>query len=102
MGLKLGPLSFMSTVEELLERKSSGYGLQSGEFGRRDPLGWPRGTLYPQNLALTSPTSGCRSVGIVRSRTKATEFFVLFLHKGTHNLCSFIQQSRHSFLTGLS
>jgi hypothetical protein len=30
--------------------------------------------LYPQNLALTSPTGGGRSVGIVRSRTKATEF----------------------------
>jgi len=30
--------------------------------------------LYPQNLALTSPTGGDRSVGIVRSRTKATEF----------------------------
>jgi hypothetical protein len=30
--------------------------------------------MYPQKLALTSPTSGGRSVGIVRSRTKATEF----------------------------
>jgi hypothetical protein len=30
--------------------------------------------LYPQTLALSSPTSGGRSVGIVRSRTKATEF----------------------------
>ena len=28
-----------------------------------------------QKLALTSPTGGGRSVGIVRSRTKATEFF---------------------------
>jgi hypothetical protein len=31
--------------------------------------------LYPQKLALTSPTSGGLSVGVVRSRTKATEFF---------------------------
>ena len=31
--------------------------------------------LYPQKLALTSPTGGGRSVGIVRSRTKAKEFF---------------------------
>jgi len=30
--------------------------------------------FYPQKLALTSPTGGGRSVGIVRSRTKATEF----------------------------
>jgi len=34
--------------------------------------------LYTQKLALTSPTGGGRSVGIVRVRTKATEFlFVL-------------------------
>jgi len=33
--------------------------------------------LYPQNLALTSPTGGGRSVGIVRVRTKATEFLKL-------------------------
>ena len=30
--------------------------------------------LYPQKLALTSPTGGGCSVGMVRSRTKATEF----------------------------
>jgi hypothetical protein len=38
--------------------------------------------LYPQKLALTSPTGGGRSVGIVRVRTKATEFclFVLRYH----------------------
>jgi hypothetical protein len=29
--------------------------------------------FYPLKLALTSPTSGCRSVGVVRTRTKATE-----------------------------
>jgi len=34
--------------------------------------------LYPQKLALTSPTGGGRSVGIVRVRTKATEFVCLF------------------------
>ena len=32
--------------------------------------------LYPQKLALTSPTGGGRSVGIVRSRTKATESYL--------------------------
>jgi hypothetical protein len=37
-------------------------------------LRWPRDNLYPQKLALTSPTSGGRSVGKVRLRTKATEF----------------------------
>jgi hypothetical protein len=39
----------------------------------RDPSRWPRGTLYPQQLALTSPKSGVRSFGTVRSRTQATE-----------------------------
>jgi hypothetical protein len=42
-----------------------------------DPLRWPRDTLYPQKLALTSPTCGGRSVGIVRLRNKATEFFLV-------------------------
>jgi hypothetical protein len=32
--------------------------------------------LYPQKLALTSRTSGSRSVGIIRSQSKATELFV--------------------------
>ena len=45
--------------------------------GRGDLLRWPRDTLYQQKLALTSPTGGGRSVGIVRSRIKATEFYVL-------------------------
>src|SRR5215469_10945374 len=35
--------------------------------------------LYPQKLALTSPTGGGHSVGIVRSRTKATEFSLSLL-----------------------
>jgi hypothetical protein len=47
--------------------------------GRGDSLRWPRDTLYPLKLALTSSTSGGRSVGIVRWRTKAPEF-VLSLH----------------------
>ena len=34
--------------------------------------------LYPQKLALTSPTGGGRSVGMVRLRTKATEFSLVF------------------------
>jgi hypothetical protein len=64
----------VSTLEELLGRKSSGSGLEIREYGNRDPSRWPRGTLYPQKLALTSSTSGGRSVGIVRSRTQITEF----------------------------
>jgi hypothetical protein len=74
VSLERGPLSLVSTIDELLGRKSSGSGLENREYGRRDPSHWPRGTLYPQKLALTSPASGGRSVGIVSSRTQATVF----------------------------
>jgi hypothetical protein len=70
VGLERGPLILVRITEELLEWKSSGSGLENRINGRRDPLSWPRDTLYPQKLTLTSPTSGGRSVGIVRLRTK--------------------------------
>jgi hypothetical protein len=68
----------VSAIEELLERKSSGPGLETREYGRRDPSRWPRSNLYPQNLALTSSTSGGRSVGRVRLRTQATECVLFY------------------------
>jgi hypothetical protein len=37
VGLERGPLRLVSTTEELLGRKSSGSGLEKGEYGRRDP-----------------------------------------------------------------
>jgi hypothetical protein len=37
VGVERGPLSLMSTVEELLGRNSSGCGLESREYGRKDP-----------------------------------------------------------------
>jgi hypothetical protein len=37
VGLERGPLSLVSTIVELLGRKSSGCGLESREYGRRDP-----------------------------------------------------------------
>jgi hypothetical protein len=51
-------------------------GLESREYGRKDSSRWLRLSLslYPQKLELTSPTIGCLPVGIVRSRTQATEF----------------------------
>jgi hypothetical protein len=74
VGLERGPLSLVSTIKELLGRKRSGSGLENREYGRRVSSRWPRGILYPQNLAITSLTWGGSSVGIVRSRTQATEF----------------------------
>jgi hypothetical protein len=74
VGLERGSLSLVSTTEELLGRESEGSGLESREYGHRDSLCWPLNTLYQQKMALTSPTSGGRSVGIVLSQTQATEF----------------------------
>jgi hypothetical protein len=79
VGLERGPLSLVSTIEELLGRNSSSTGLENREYGRGGPLRWPRNTLYPQKLTLTLPICGGRSVGIVRLRTKTTEF-VLYMY----------------------
>jgi hypothetical protein len=35
MGLERGPLSLVNTIEEVLERKSSGSGLDIRDYGRR-------------------------------------------------------------------
>jgi hypothetical protein len=77
VGLEQGLLSLVSTIEELLDRKSSSSGLENREYGCRDTSHWPCGTIYPQKLALTSLTSGSHSVSSVRSRTHATEFSFL-------------------------
>jgi hypothetical protein len=79
VGLERGPVSLVSTTEELLGRKCSGSGKENREFGRRDPSLLPRDTLCPQKLALTSPKSSCSSVGIVRSRAKATVLLLLLV-----------------------
>jgi hypothetical protein len=78
-------------------QKSSGSCLENREYGRRDPSHWPRGTLYPQKLAITSPTSGGRSVGIVRSRTQTMEFvfvssvnrLVLVIERSAYSIAGF-------------
>jgi hypothetical protein len=88
VGLEWGPLSLVSTIEELLGRNSSGSGLENREYGHGDPLRWPRDTFYPQKLAQTSPTSGGRSVGTVRLRTKATEFFSMVKDSRTQSTVS--------------
>jgi hypothetical protein len=43
-----------------------------------DSLRWPRDILYPLKLALTSPTSGGRSVCIVHCRTTAPGIFLYY------------------------
>jgi len=46
--------------------------------------------LYPQKLAPTSPTGGGRSVGIVRVRTKATEFSLVLVPKFVPLFCNYL------------
>jgi hypothetical protein len=77
--LERDALSLVSTIEELLERKSSGSGLEDWEYGRRDPSHWPRGS-HSRKSWLTAATSGVRSVGTVCSRIQNTEIsLVLFI-----------------------
>jgi hypothetical protein len=73
VGLERGPLRLVSPTEELLERKSSDSGLENRNYGLGICCADHATPLYPQKLALTSPTSGDRSASIVRSQTKATE-----------------------------
>jgi hypothetical protein len=77
VGLERGPLSLMRITEELLERKIAASVYKTEINGRGDSLGWPRNTLYPLKLALSSPTSGGRLVGVVRWRTETPEFVVV-------------------------
>jgi hypothetical protein len=72
-------LQTLDTTEDLLGRNSSGSGLENREYGSEDPLRWPHYTLYSQKLALASPTSGGRSVDIVRPRIKATKLLFILL-----------------------
>jgi hypothetical protein len=62
VSLERGPFSVVSATEELLRKNSSSI--------RHTDYATPH---YEQKLALTSPTSGGPSVGIIRSRTEATE-----------------------------
>ena len=61
--------------------------------GRGDPYADHVTPLYPQKLALTSPTGDGRTVDIVRSRTKATKFFSL-LFSATAITSRIISQKR--------
>jgi hypothetical protein len=45
VALERGPLSLVSTVEELLGGKSSGFGPETREYGRGDPLCWAHDSL---------------------------------------------------------
>jgi hypothetical protein len=62
VGLERGPLSLVSTTEELLERKSSGSGLENRKYGHRDPPRRPRDTFLSVKVG-TNFTDKRRSLG---------------------------------------
>jgi hypothetical protein len=64
----------LENLQKILSEQEMKFGLEVREYCRGDLSRLPRNSLYAQKLALTSSTSDCRSVGIVRSRTKAMEF----------------------------
>jgi hypothetical protein len=74
MGLERGPLGLVSTTDELLRRKVAApvYKTENTAVGIRHADHVATSTL--KKLAITSPTSGGRSVSIVRSRTQTMEF----------------------------
>jgi hypothetical protein len=73
VGLEWGPLSLMSTTEELLGRESSGSGVETENTAVRIRHADHVTPSIRRDLALTLPTSGSSSVGIVRSLIQATE-----------------------------
>jgi hypothetical protein len=72
VGLERGPLSLVSTIEELLGRNSSGSGLETeitvAGIRRIDHTT----LLYPQKLVLTSPTNAGFSLVITKVKFKVT------------------------------
>jgi hypothetical protein len=74
VGLERGPLSLETTTEELLGRKSSGSGLESLEYGRRDP---PR-LLRDTTLSAKVGTSFVDNRAVAR-RTQTTELFIIII-----------------------
>jgi hypothetical protein len=77
--MEWGPISLVSAIEELLERKSNGSSLENRYYGHRGSVALTkRHPSIRKKLALTLLTSGSHSVGIVCSWTKAMELYVCY------------------------
>jgi hypothetical protein len=80
VGLERGPLGLVTVTEELLQWKSSGSESRKSRLTAVGIRCADHATLSIRKmLALTSPTGGGRSVGIVRLLTKATEFSLVLV-----------------------
>jgi hypothetical protein len=87
VGLEQGPLSLVSTIEELLERKISGFSLEIRECGRRD-VTLTTWTIYRQND--TNFAEKLRSLGRYSS-----------LADSGHGVFSYQHQVIHTEILGL-
>jgi hypothetical protein len=75
VGAERGLLGLVSTIEELLGRKSSGSGLESREYSRSDPSRWPPDTIYQQKVG-TDFTDKQRSLGRLSSFALTPRYFL--------------------------
>jgi hypothetical protein len=77
--LERGPLSLVSTTEELLGRKSSGSGIETREYGCRRSVALT--TPHPQSakVGTNSADNSGSSVGIFAHGLRPGSYYYLFL-----------------------
>jgi hypothetical protein len=63
VGLERGLLSLVSTIKELLERKSSGFGLENRDYGRRGSAALT--TRHPCSRKELAVTQACIMLNII-------------------------------------